>query len=98
MKINYMKSIITKLLAGMVLLTFAACNNDTEEEQKPGSTIVSPGAKAPGEPKKTEVTIGPDGSSIKTADGKELEVKKDGAKVGTRDVAIKVSTKDTTKQ
>ena len=90
-----MKRQFARFFAAALLFGAVACNNE-KTEQKEEKTTVSP-TKTAGEAKKTEISVGPNGGSVKTRDGKEVELDKSGARVGTKDVNVKVNTKDTTK-
>lgn len=95
-----MKTKGIQLLAASFLAVIVACNNQTTEEKKPeqgNSTTVKTETKT-AEPKKTEVTVGPDGAEVKTKTGEEVKVSQSGGTVGTKDVKVKVNTKDTTKK
>ena len=83
--------LITLLLAG----SLAACNSETD---KPQTTTPAAEKAAEAEKKKTEISVGPDGAGVKTRSGDEVRVNKDGSSVETKDVKIKLNTKDTTKK
>ncbi len=88
-----MRNKLLNLLAGLVLLTVFACNSETKKEEvteKEKSAKTS----ASEEPKKTEVSVGPDGAEVKTKSGTEIKVGEKGASVGSKDVKIDVKSKD----
>ena len=95
-KQKHMKPIATWLLAAAFFVPATACNNqETETRQEAEKTTVKP---KPGETKKTEVSVGPDGAEVKTKDGTEVKVSESGSSVGTKDTRVKITTKDTTKK
>lgn len=88
-----MKIRLLSLCAGFVLLTAVACNSETKKEEV---TVKEKAAKAPAadEPKKTEISIGPDGAEVKTKSGTEVKVGEKGASVGSKDVKVDIKNKD----
>ncbi len=89
-----MKYIFEGLFTCALFILMVSCNNEKKEEVKEKKATVEAPVKVE---KKTEISVGPDGGSVKTKDGKEMEVNKNGVKVGTKDVKVKLNTKDTLK-
>ena len=99
-----MKS-IKKYLIPFAVVAFMACNSGEEKVEtkttteestttppsttKPSTTTTTPKE----EPKKTSVSVGPDGASVETKKGNQVSVSKDSVKLGTKDVKISVGTK-----
>lgn len=90
-----MKTSFLKLFAGSFLMVMLACNNEkkkeetTTEKEQPAKTT-SPTA----EPKKTEISIGPDSAEVKTKSGTEVKVGEKGVTVGSKDVKVDIKKKD----
>lgn len=80
---------------------FTACGNQEEKPETPTPSqetvpAPSPSTNAPAatqEPAKTEVSVGPDGGSIKTKDGTNVSVSDTGGSMGNKNVNLKVKTK-----
>ncbi len=86
-----MKKHLMAFTAGFLLIALAACSN----EEKKTETPVTPPAqtKAPPPPaQKTEISVGPDGASVKTKDGTKVSMDKKGAEVGDKKTDIKIKT------
>ena len=89
-----MKTGFLKLFTGSFLLVLLACNNEKKKEEtttikeQPGKT------NTPAEPKKTEISIGPDGAEVKTKSGTEVKIGDTEATVGSKDVKIDIKKKD----
>ena len=78
-------------LAGIsFLLVIVSCANEKKEEETKTTTVKEQAVKKADtpEPKKTEVSVGPDGAEVKTKSGTEVKVSDKGATVGNKDVKI----------
>ena len=91
-----MKTRFLKLFAGSFLFVMLACNNETKKEETTTIKEKEQPAKkeTPAEPKKTEISVGPDGAEVKTKSGTEVKVGDKGATVGSKDVKIDIKKKD----
>lgn len=85
-----MKTIFFSLLTGLFLLTVVACNNEKKTEEV---TKKEKSSKTE-EPKKTEISVGPDGAAVKTKSGTDVKVGEKGVSVGSEDVKIDIKSKD----
>lgn len=88
-----MKTSFVKLFAGSFLMVMLACNNEKKKEeatkeQPPKTTTPT------AEPKKTEISIGPDSAEVKTKSGTEVKVGEKGVTVGSKDVKVDIKKKD----
>jgi hypothetical protein len=94
-----MKTILTKFVLVSAIFGFVACNNSEKKTEEASATESgSSAAPATTEPKKTEVSVGPNGAEVKTKTGAEVKVDGSGGSVGNKDVKIKINTKDTTRK
>lgn len=76
-----MKTALVKTVAGCFLLVMIACNNETSEAKTPEAAKPAPAATTP----------------VKVEPKTEVSVGPDGAEVKTKDIKVKVNTRDTTK-
>ena len=97
-----MKTTFARLFAASFLFVMLACNDEKKKEEtttttkeQPATTpATTPVTTAPVEPKKTEISIGPDGAEVKTKRGTEVKVGDKGATVGSKDVKIDIKKKE----
>ena len=93
-----MKTTFAKLFAASFLLVMLACNDEKKKEETTTTTKdhsnASPATTTPAEPKRTEISIGPDGAEVKTKSGTEVKVGDKGTTVGSKDVKIDIKKKD----
>ncbi|MGZ8557452.1 MAG: hypothetical protein ACXWWC_03930 [Chitinophagaceae bacterium] len=93
-----MKTTFARLFAASFLLVMLACNNEKKKEETTTTTkeqpATTPATTTPAEPKKTEISIGPDGAEVKTKSGTEVKVSDKGTTVGSKDVKIDIKKKD----
>jgi hypothetical protein len=91
-----MKS-ITKYFIPCTLMVFISCNSGDQKVETKNTTQESTTTDPSGdtlkkeEPKKTNISVGPDGASIETKKGTQVKVDSGGVKVGTKDVNITVN-------
>lgn len=88
-----MKPRLVKLFASSFLLVMIACNNEKKKEEET-TTVKEQPAKPAAEPKKTEISIGPDSAEVKTKSGTEVKVGEKGVTVGSKDVKVDIKKKD----
>lgn len=86
-----MKPISRKLFPVIFAAFLFACNNGSSDSAGSADTTA---AATPAADEKTEISVGPDGASLKTPGGTDVKVSSEGASVGTKDVNIKATTKD----
>ncbi len=93
-----MKTTFARLFAASFLFVMLACNDEKKKEETTTTTkeqpATTPVITAPVEPKKTEISIGPDGAEVKTKRGTEVKVGDKGATVGSKDVKIDIKKKE----
>lgn len=80
--------------AGFLLVMLAACGNEEKKTETlstppPPAQSQAPAKSAP----KTEVSVGPDGASVKTKDGTKIQVDGKGVEAGDKKVDIKIKTR-----
>ncbi|MDF2386639.1 hypothetical protein JMG10_34580 [Nostoc ellipsosporum NOK] len=85
-----MKKHLMPLAAGILLVALAACSNDEKKTETPSTPPAQ--SQTPPPAQKTEVSVGPDGASVKTKDGTKVAVDKKGAEVGDKKTDIKIKT------
>jgi hypothetical protein len=86
-----MKKHLMTFTAGFLLIALAACSNDEKKTETPATPPAQ--TKAPPPPaQKTEISVGPDGASVKTKDGTKVSMDKKGAEVGDKKTDIKIKT------
>ena len=82
-----MKTSFVKIFVAASLLILFSCND--EKNEKTNTTEEKTGVKKE-EPKKKEVSIGPDGAEVKTKSGTEIKVGDSGTSIKSKDVKVDV--------
>jgi len=86
-----MKKHLMSLSAGLLLIGMTACSNEEKKTETPAPPPAQ--SKTPPPPaQKTEISVGPDGASVKTKDGTKVSMDKKGAEVGDKKTDIKIKT------
>jgi len=89
-----MKTSFAKLFAGSFLIVMLACNNEKKKEETTTKEQPAKTTTPTAEPKKTEISIGPDSAEVKTKSGTEVKVGEKGVTVGSKDVKVDIKKKD----
>ena len=82
-----MKTSFVKFFVAASLLILFSCNDEKKEKSTP---VEEKSEVKKEEPKKTEVSIGPDGAEVKTKSGTEIKVSDTGTSVSSKGVKVDV--------
>jgi hypothetical protein len=93
-----MKTMIVRFVLASSIFGFVACGNSEKKTEETKSAESGSATTPATEPKKTEVSVGPNGVEVKTKKGDEVKVDGSGGSVGNKDVKIKINTKDTARK
>ncbi|WP_028787815.1 hypothetical protein [Terrimonas ferruginea] len=87
-----MKKHLMSLSAALLLIGITACSNEEKKTETPATPPAQSKAPPPPPAQKTEISVGPDGASVKNKDGTKVSMDKKGAEVVDKKTDIKIKT------